>query len=261
MWYTLYMKTGYSIKIGNTEIRVFETGKNTRIRQGGKLHSVHTHFAHEIFFVTDGSMRLITDRGVSEYQRAVVIVPPHIKHMSQPDSDGCFCLLFSADIAGIGDGITELPMTDDIAFYIEQLAQKVGTQAAWHLIALLFMSVFEPLLPKNSAPRGRAHISAIEGYINSHLRKKITLSDVAGSVYLSERQVSRIIAKEYGMSFTELIADKRLATAVVLLCNTDMSVSDIAAEVFPGSESYFYTLFKKKYGVSPLKYRAASAAR
>ena len=41
----------------------------------------------------------------------------------------------------------------------------------------------------------------------------------------------------------------------MLLQNTEMQVSDIAAQVGYESEGYFYRLFKNQYGVTPLEYR------
>ena len=99
------------------------------------------------------------------------------------------------------------------------------------------------------------NIGNIEVFINRNINKKITLKDVSKSIFLSEKQISRIIEREYGCTFSELLAEKRLAIAEVLLKTTDMKISDIASQTFHGTESYFYTVFKNKYGVSPLKYR------
>ena len=95
----------------------------------------------------------------------------------------------------------------------------------------------------------------IKSYINNNIYVKLTLSDVAKHMYLSPKQVSRIIEKEYGCTFSNLITEKRLAVAAVMLKNTDLKISEIAAQTFYGTETYFYSLFKSKYGISPLKYR------
>jgi len=34
-----------------------------------------------------------------------------------------------------------------------------------------------------------------------------------------------------------------------------MKIKEIAARVNIGIENYFYTMFKKRYGISPLEYR------
>lgn len=269
----------YHINLGGIEVKVFEVGGSPRIRTRKKsdpllLQGIHTHFTHEIFFAVNGRLKLVTEDYTRTFERSVLIIPPRLKHSSFPDAEGNFCLLFSIEDTPAGnalkeklqDGITDLPITEDIVFFIRKLAEKcaIPTAAAErdciHLAALIFNEVFAALSPeKQTAPgyekSSREHISAIDAFINANLRKKFTLSDVAKSVFLSTKQIARIIEREYGMTFSEMVAEKRLAAAELLLKNTDLKIAEIAARTFPGTESYFYTLFKKKYGMSPLRYR------
>ncbi len=237
-----------------------------------KMKSIHTHFTYEVFFVNEGNLKLITEFSTKDYSKSVIIVPPKLKHISVPLSGESFCLLFSfdknsKDVSDVEkltkDGIIELPITEEIAFYIEKFAEKTENNSeteAYHLASLLFGNIFKELKPeKNIIDKNQKsktnNIGNIEIFINRNINKKITLKDVAQSIFLSEKQISRIIEKEYGCTFSELLTEKRLSIAQVLLKNTDMKVSDIAAQTFYGTEAYFYTVFKNKYGVSPLQYR------
>ncbi len=124
---------------------------------------------------------------------------------------------------------------------------------------LLFCQVIQQLLPEDSqsqpAKSKDTHINAIESYINANRYRQITPTDIAENVFLSVRQVSRIIQKEYHCTPRQLILEKKLSAAEILLKNTDIKVSQIAAMVNLGADNYFYTLFKKRYGKSPLQYR------
>ncbi len=238
------------------------------------LRAIHSHFTFEVFFICNGKLQLYTEDGFQLHRNSVVIIPPHLKHYSYNEQKGNFCLLFSVEdslhaallIQKLSAGITTLPLTDELTFYLQRLSEKtpLTTAAAEedrHLLtALIFNQLVDALLPEKERPPiykapSTEHIDAIETFINSHLREKFTLSDVAKNVALSTKQISRIILKEYGMTFSELVADKRLASAKMLLKNSALPVREIAARTFPGSETYFYTLFKKKCGVSPIKYR------
>ena len=99
------------------------------------------------------------------------------------------------------------------------------------------------------------YVSLIEAYVQKNYAEKINLSTLAGELYLSTKQVSRIIKKEYDCTFSELINRKRMSAACMLLKNTDMKISDIIKQLNYTSENYFYVLFKKYYGVSPRNYR------
>ncbi len=55
---------------------------------------------------------------------------------------------------------------------------------------------------------------------------------------------------EYGMTFCFKKAEE-------LLCETDLSVSDIALQLKFTNRTHFYTLFRKKYGMTPQEWRIA----
>lgn len=276
----------FSFEIRGISLKVFKTGKSLRLknvlnssRDPGNLKGIHSHFTYEVFFVTEGQLELVTDRDITVYERKIVIIPPKLRHYSFARTEGSFCLLFSLDRgepanrlkAILGRGIRTLELQEDGAFYIAQAARKLeeGSSAfgseAKLLIELLFSRILHTILPEERTAditgMTSGHMNAIEQYINSHLSQKITLADIAAHVYLSTRQVSRIIAKEWGCSLVELVTEKKLAKAEMLLKNTDMKIADISAQVNVGTSNYFYTLFKSRYGMSPLQYRKAKTAK
>lgn len=271
-------KTPHFLDFGGTKIKVY-LASNTPVIQPSDISTaprrIHTHFTYEIFFITEGKLDIVIDEDSFTFENCVLILPPHVKHCSSPAAGGCFCLLFSLEgdttaepIRALPEnGFLHFPITEEISFYIRTLAAKslLDTKAAQrdteHLTALIFNAIFSSLLPENktvSSPAGpRDHISTIEDYINTNYRRKITLSDVASHVHLSAKQVGRIIEKEYGIGFSDLVAKKRMASAEAMLIGTDLKISQIAAEFFPDTPTYFYTLFKRKHGTSPLNYRKA----
>ena len=275
----------FAYTLRDIRLNVFKTGRSLRLKNPHRsavdpdnLKGIHSHFTYEVFFVTEGTLELVTDRETTVYERKIVIIPPKIRHCAFVKEEGSFCLLFSLEKGQteqepraralktlLDRGICQLELVEDLAFYIAQAAKKLeeGTENAGReaklLIELLFARIVTALLPREASlsvaedPSG--HMNAIEQYINNHLAQRITLGDIAAQVYLSTRQVSRIIAKEWGCSLVEMVTEKKLARAEIMLKNTDMKIADIAAYVNVGSVNYFYTLFKSRYGMSPLQYR------
>ena len=268
------------ITAGGITLKVFQNRGTPRLTQNKRpsedpltLKAIHSHFAYEVFFVCNGLLRLVTEGETYRYQNAVVIIPPQIKHYSFNECEGNYCLLFfpedspAADLltAQLNNGITTLPLPEELPFYLRQLEKKdlpSSTEERRLLTALILHPVINALLPdghrRENSRSADGHIDVIEDYINSRLRGKLTLTEVSGAVALSTRQISRIIQKEYGMTFSQLVADKRLAAANIMLKSSALPIHEIAELTFPGSESYFYTLFKKKCGISPLQYRKNS---
>jgi len=60
-----------------------------------------------------------------------------------------------------------------------------------------------------------------------------------------------------GMSFTAYVTQVRMDEAVRLLRDTDEKTYRIAERTGYSDPNYFSYVFKKKYGVSPTKYRGA----
>lgn len=72
---------------------------------------------------------------------------------------------------------------------------------------------------------------------------------------MSERQMNRCLMEFYGMSFQQKLVQTRMERASWLLRTTEKSVSQIAEEVGYDAESGFYKEFRKRYGMTPLRYR------
>ncbi|MBQ8207229.1 MAG: AraC family transcriptional regulator [Clostridia bacterium] len=267
-------KPTLNISVFGTKLKVIRVGKSPRLIDSAeaniKVNRIHSHFTCEAFFITEGSLRIVTDIERTTYERGVVIIPPHIGHYTLPKGDGCFCLLFSIEGENrirekLGEGICKIPMSDDVEYCIKALSRKSdeGTALSEKDAELFATLIFNQLIcaidpdigKKHPSVAESKHIGAIETYINNNLQKKITLSDVASQVYLSKRQIARILQKEYGCTLSQLVTEKKLASAKMMLKDTDMKIGEIASSVNLGAENYFYLLFKKKYGVSPLRYR------
>ena len=275
----IYEEAAWEIAPDGIALKVFRTGKSihlqdrTHVQQDPKaVAGVHSHFTYEIFFVTDGTLELITEEGKWTYERAAVIIPPRIKHYTVPHGDGCYCLLFSV-VGGAPPFLNEvraLPLSSDAVFYTKRLAQKAeqtderSAADAALLVALLFSEILGDRLAKSKSAseiqRPSKHINAIEQYVNGHIYQKITANEVAEAVFLSPRQVARIVSATYGCSLSQLVSGKKLDAAQMLLQKTDLTVAEIANKVCLGAENYFYQLFKQKFGISPLQYRKANRA-
>ena len=71
----------------------------------------------------------------------------------------------------------------------------------------------------------------------------------------SREHIARCIKKHYGVTATEFVNGIRVNYAANLLAHTNTPVLEICFECGFGSVSSFYTVFKEKYGVSPMKIR------
>lgn len=74
---------------------------------------------------------------------------------------------------------------------------------------------------------------------------------------VSNSYFSSVFKKEAGKSFISYLTDYRMDIAAEMILNTDEKSYTIAEKVGYLDANYFSYVFKKKFGVSPSKYRAS----
>lgn len=96
--------------------------------------------------------------------------------------------------------------------------------------------------------------SKILDYINTEYRQA-SLSELAKILGYSEAYTTRLVKKQVGKSFSELLCKKRCDEAAALLKNTDIPIKEIIARTGYSNEGFFRRNFYLLYGQSPAKYR------
>lgn len=66
---------------------------------------------------------------------------------------------------------------------------------------------------------------------------------------------SKLIKKQTGYNFKQLLKNKRLSVAERQLLETDEPIKNIASDVGYENMTHFYDLFRGKYGKTPQQYR------
>ena len=92
-------------------------------------------------------------------------------------------------------------------------------------------------------------------YMEENYKEKILLSDVAEKTYVSQWHLSKLLNKETGQSFSEILNGIRIEKAKELLKNPSLRIGDIAEEVGFLDMAHFSRVFKKINGISANEYR------
>ena len=109
-----------------------------------------------------------------------------------------------------------------------------------------------------SGEAGNDPVDAAKSYVESHLDRAITLSDVAERLYLSPAYFSRLFKARTGSTFSAWLAQRRVARAQRYLTETGLSVTEIAARVGYREANSFTRLFRQSVGMSPTEYRKSA---
>lgn len=164
------------------------------------------------------------------------------------------CFITLAVRYAISGGINESDAYSFSDYFIKQLDALHSSEEIINRMALsaikLTNSVRESRINARYSPYVRKSIQ----YINENLDKKIsvtTLSDVCG---VSENHLSSVFKKEYGENLSSYIMERKLDAAANMLLD-GRSQSEVCYTLAFSSQSYFINAFKKKFGVTPGKYK------
>lgn len=111
----------------------------------------------------------------------------------------------------------------------------------------------EEILYNNEA-NGFIVKNALE-YIRENYKEKLRLSDVAEQIYVSQWHLSKLLNKQTGQNFSEILNGIRMEKAKELLKDPSLRISDIAEEVGFLDMAHFSRVFKKMEGMSANEYR------
>lgn len=92
-------------------------------------------------------------------------------------------------------------------------------------------------------------------YIQEHYNENISVNDLAEQYNMSPNYFSSVFKKEMGSSPVSYITQLRMKKSMELLERSDLSVVDIARKVGYDEGQYFFRVFKKYTGMTPLNYR------
>ncbi|GMQ59327.1 response regulator [Vallitalea sediminicola] len=92
-------------------------------------------------------------------------------------------------------------------------------------------------------------------YIKENYSSKLDLQTVADHLYISSWYLCKILKKEVGNSFIELLNEVRIQEAKKLLTTTNYKVYEITEMVGYSDTPYFSKTFKKHVGITPNQYR------
>ena len=116
----------------------------------------------------------------------------------------------------------------------------------------------QPEIQPDAADLDIRRMAVLDHLINSCFTSDFSDSEVAQHLYLSERQLSRIVQKWYGNTLRRIIIEKRIITAAQLLQKANTPTDQIGYLVGFQSKSVFSREFQKLYGVTPAVYRKTS---
>ncbi len=255
--------------------------------------NLHRHNGFEVHVAHEGSSLLKTEVETFPMSKADgYIIPPNTFHRIVLEEGQSvrttFCFSFEKlnkpsehdvysifhDIFYSIEGIEKINNTENLIPILKQMLSEFYSEGIFaklrlnRYFAILMLNIAEGLSPEKKAVSDlllsddrqdknpdNMRGFVMEEYINNYYNKNISIKDLSKVLYLSEKQTARVFEQHFGMSFKQFIIRFRHKVAIHLLCNTDLSISEIAREVGYQSYNGFHRIFLSQTGLAPEKYR------
>ena len=114
----------------------------------------------------------------------------------------------------------------------------------------------ETEVPDDASEAGNFIVNAALDYMRENcMQQHLSLSAVADHVYVSQWHLSKLLNRETGKSFFDLLGSMRVEKSKTLLRTPGMNIQDVAEQTGYTDVAHFSRTFKKLTGQTPGEYR------
>jgi len=160
-----------------------------------------------------------------------------------------------------GNVYTSAGVTAGIDLALALVEEDLGPQAALNAARSLVLFVrrpggqaqFSAVLETQAASHRR--IRELQQWISDHLTDDLTVTALADRCHMSERNFSRVFAREVGLTPAAYVESLRLERARLLLETTEHQLEQIARECGFGTVETLRRTFARRLRASPSDYR------
>lgn len=273
-----------NICINNTHLKFLINCSGSGENQEGIISLTnHMHLHAELFTCDKGEVKIeVPNQTINLFPGDAVIIPASVPHSRFNLTDDTFLSVIG--IVWTKISCKEAPDTyseissflsskkpiiirnkPELCKALDKLVTSINDDNELRL-TLMFANEFIKLIDKKSTQnehksKGDVSIKNIDRLVkldyilNTKFMTSISNKQIASELFISERQLSRLVCEHYGSTLHALIINKRIETAANLLEKTNYSADSIAHLVGFKSKTVFYSDFYKVYGITPNEYR------
>lgn len=135
-----------------------------------------------------------------------------------------------------------------------QIERTASVQQLFELQLKMYYEYCDMVRELSLKPYSPSIRKAIE-HIRLHLDDELSLESIAEAINISMYALSRLFKQETGQSIIQYINEQRIYTALELLENHNLTITDISQTVGYSDVNYFIKIFKKINGSTPNQFR------
>lgn len=232
----------------------------------------HVHPCMEYTFCLSGQVSVkVENQEIVLKDNEAVFVPPHTIHNRriEPGSQ-VIVLLYGRNWTPDFANQFARSVPERYTFHLDEPFRELlmdyaeGHQSVYASKALLYYACDRFMEGNSLKPQEKKRddvtVRMLE-YIQDNFHEELTLEEFAAKNNFSYHYVSKLVKKNFGISFTELLARCRVDYACSLLSGREHSITQIAGMSGFGSIRNFNRVFLRVTGLTPTEYLEVTDVR
>lgn len=258
-------------------------------QSAGGLIPWHWHREVELFYIVHGVLEYFTPKGSVQFPAGSGgLVNSNVLHMTRSrGSTNCIMMLHIFDPVLISGGAHNridqryvAPLTTSTRLELlmlnqaehepllellrqsfrlseEEYAYEIRLRSILSRIWCGLLEISRPFLNIGDRENQRSDekVKLMLAYIRDHYQEPLSVSDIAASAFISQRECFRSFKTTLRATPLEYLKSCRLQAACRMLADSNEPVTLVGHSCGLGSSSYFGKTFRRQMGCTPLEYR------
>lgn len=129
--------------------------------------------------------------------------------------------------------------------------------------SLLLWEIFRECMKQDEDAEddGKDKVETLMRFLRAHFAEEVTAGELEAATGLSYKYMGTLLKARTGMTIREYQLMLKLKKAEALLCGTELSMAEIAAETGFYDAFYFSRVFKRERGIAPTEFRRTYVPR
>ena len=220
----------------------------------------HTHVNHELIFYREGEGSFFMGNQELPYKKdTIAIIPRGVRHNEinlKSSHNIIVAFRCSSEVASIISGVHDTDPT--VTFLLEHMLRdwERHDEFSPSLLRCQLEHILLLLLERSGHRGSGRDFDYIKGYIDKNFDQPLTCAMLAKMCNYSTDRFRHAFFEHFGIFPKQYIQKRRLKEAEKHLCQSNMSVTEIAGRCGFYDSAQLSAMFRTEYGVSPTEYRA-----
>ena len=241
----------------------------------GNMPKMHYHDYYEIYYLISGERNhFVGDKFLTIKKGDFVVIRPEVPHKTGGLSGTRVLICFNEEF--LSNWLTKSAQAELLSFFDKtfirpdsacqnEILNTINDVEKAYFDkdnAKIFSSLLQLILilKKSSVATNKGNVSttilqkAME-YAQNNYATINSLQDVADALFISKFHLCHLFSKYVEVSINSYLTKIRLKNATRLLVTSSKTITEVAIDCGFSTATYFCQVFKKEFGVTPLKYK------